>query len=55
MTIDVDARRLEVALSDDEIAQRVADYEVPAPKYTSGVLGKYAKHVGSAAEGAVTT
>jgi hypothetical protein len=33
----------------------VTGYEAPPPKYTSGVLGKYAKHVGSAAEGAVTS
>jgi hypothetical protein len=33
----------------------VADYEVPQPKYTTGVLGKYARHVGSAAEGAITS
>jgi dihydroxy-acid dehydratase len=55
IVFDVPNRELRVELSDEEIAQRVADYEVPQPKYTSGVLGKYAKHVGSAAEGAVTT
>jgi len=38
-----------------EIAARVAAYEVPAPKYRSGVLAKYARHVGSAAEGALTS
>jgi dihydroxy-acid dehydratase len=52
---DVPNRELRVELPNDEIAQRVADYEPPPPKYTSGVLGKYAKHVGSAAEGAVTS
>jgi len=49
---DVAARELRVELSDDEIRERVAAYESPPPKFTSGVLGKYAKHVGSAAEGA---
>jgi dihydroxy-acid dehydratase len=51
---DVDARELNVDLPADEIARRVAAYGPPAPKYTSGVLGKYAKLVGSAAEGALT-
>jgi hypothetical protein len=32
----------------------VADYEQPPPRYESGVLGKYARMVGSAAEGAIT-
>ena len=44
-----------VELSDDEIAQRVAEYQPPEPRYTSGVLGKYARHVGSAAQGALTS
>ena len=55
VVFDVPNRELRVELPDDEIAKRVADYESPPPKYTSGVLGKYAKHVGSAAEGAVTS
>jgi len=54
IVIDVDERRLEVALDDDEIAARVRDYEPPPPTDTTGVLGKYARLVGSASEGAVT-
>jgi dihydroxy-acid dehydratase len=54
VTIDVDARRLDVALSDEEIAARVADYEAPPNDVEEGVLSKYAKLVSSAAEGAVT-
>src|SRR4051794_35581457 len=54
ITIDVDERRIDVALSDDEIAQRVADYEPPANPDRTGVLAKYAALVGSASEGAVT-
>jgi dihydroxy-acid dehydratase len=54
IVFDVAARELNVELSDDEIAERVAAYEVPAAAYTNGVLGKYRKLVGSAAEGAVT-
>jgi dihydroxy-acid dehydratase len=55
VTIDVDARRIDVDLSDDEIAQRVAAYEPPESEYTTGVMAKYAKSVGSAAEGAITS
>ncbi|HEX2161799.1 MAG TPA: dihydroxy-acid dehydratase [Thermoleophilaceae bacterium] len=52
---DVERRELNVDLPADEIARRVAGYEPPPPKYTTGVLGKYARHVGSAAQGALTT
>jgi dihydroxy-acid dehydratase len=54
VVFDVAARELNVDLSDDEIAARVAAYEPPEQEYRNGVLGKYAKLVGSAAEGAVT-
>jgi dihydroxy-acid dehydratase len=54
ITLDVEKRELSIALSDEEIAKRVADYESPAPLYTSGVMAKYAASVSSAAEGAVT-
>ena len=52
--LDVERRELNVDLPADEIARRVAAYEPPEPKYTSGVLGKYAKLVGSASQGALT-
>ena len=55
IVFDVASRELNVDLPDGELAQRLADYEPPAPKYANGVLGKYAKHVGSAAQGAVTS
>jgi dihydroxy-acid dehydratase len=51
---DVAGRELRVELSDEEIRERVAAYEPPASKFKNGVLGKYARHVGSAAEGALT-
>jgi dihydroxy-acid dehydratase len=54
ITIDVDGRRLDVTLDDDEIARRVAAYEPPVSRDASGVLAKYAALVGSASEGAVT-
>jgi dihydroxy-acid dehydratase len=54
IVFDVAARELNVELPAEEIADRIAAYESPAPSYESGVLGKYAKLVGSAAEGAIT-
>jgi len=54
ITIDAEHNLLEVALSDAELAERRAAWRPPAPRYTSGVLWKYAKLVGSASEGAVT-
>jgi dihydroxy-acid dehydratase len=54
VTIDVGGRRIDVALSDEEIARRVAEYEPPEPAYRSGVMAKYAASVSSASEGAVT-
>ncbi len=54
ITFDVEARRLDVDLPDEEIAKRIAEYEPPPPPYTSGVMAKYAHSVSSASEGAVT-
>ncbi|MCA1588007.1 MAG: dihydroxy-acid dehydratase, partial [Chloroflexi bacterium] len=54
ITIDVDNRRLDVALDDATIAQRVAAYDANDNRDLGGVLGKYAKLVSSASEGAVT-
>jgi dihydroxy-acid dehydratase len=55
LTIDVDARRIEVALSDAEIAERLRVYTPPA--HADGeieiAIQKYAKLVGSAAEGGI--
>jgi dihydroxy-acid dehydratase len=55
VVFDVPKRELNVELSQEEIAERLKDYEPPPPRYTTGVLGKYARHVGSASEGALTT
>jgi dihydroxy-acid dehydratase len=54
VTIDVAERRLDVDLSDDEIAARVAAYRAPANGVEPGVLTKYARLVSGASEGAVT-
>jgi dihydroxy-acid dehydratase len=55
ITIDVDAKRIDVDLADDEIARRVAAYDPPISPDATGVLAKYARLVTSASEGAITT
>jgi dihydroxy-acid dehydratase len=50
--IDAEAGRISIDLSDDEIAARLAAVEHPPSRYPTGVLGKYARLVGSAAGGA---
>ncbi len=54
VTIDADARLLQVNVSDEELAQRRAQWQPPQPRYTKGVLAKYAKLVSSSSVGAVT-
>jgi dihydroxy-acid dehydratase len=54
VSLDVDARRLDIALSDEEIGERLAEYKAPEPLYRTGVMAKYAATVSSASEGAVT-
>jgi dihydroxy-acid dehydratase len=54
VTIDANACELSVALSDQELASRRAAWKAPAPKATSGVLGKYVRLVRSASEGCIT-
>ncbi|MCW2508264.1 MAG: ilvD [Modestobacter sp.] len=51
--LDLAARTLELQVDDEELARRREGWAPPAPRYTKGVLGKYAKLVGSAAQGAV--
>jgi dihydroxy-acid dehydratase len=51
---DVDARRLDLDVPADVLAKRRARWKAPAPRYTRGVLAKYAALVSSAAEGAIT-
>jgi dihydroxy-acid dehydratase len=54
ITIDVDERRLDVDLDVATMNERIAAYEGPDNSTLGGVLGKYAKLVSSASEGAVT-
>jgi dihydroxy-acid dehydratase len=55
VTIDVEARRLDLDISSAELDARLARWKVPAPRYTSGVFAKYARFVSSASTGAVTS
>lgn len=54
ISIDAETNEVKLELSDEEIAQRLSKWEKPAPRYTRGVLAKYAAMVTSASEGAVT-
>ncbi|KJH71765.1 dihydroxy-acid dehydratase [Aliterella atlantica] len=54
ITIDAHSRLLQLHVSDEELALRRAQWLPPAPRYTRGVLAKYAKLVASSSVGAVT-
>ena len=54
ITIDADANRIDVELSDEELAKRRANWQAPPFKSTRGTLYKYIKNVKSASEGCVT-
>ena len=51
--LDVAARTLDLLVPEEELERRRAGWSPLAPRYTTGVLGKYARLVGSAAQGAV--
>jgi dihydroxy-acid dehydratase len=53
ITLDVSGKTLDVAIEESELAARKDGWTPNAPKYTKGVLGKYAKLVQSAAHGAI--
>jgi dihydroxy-acid dehydratase len=55
IVFDIAKRTLTVELSQKEIKSRLKKIKQPLPHYTSGVMGKYARHVSSASEGAITT
>jgi len=54
ITIDADNARISINLSESDIQARLTQWQAPPPRYTRGVLAKYAKTVSSASEGAVT-
>ena len=53
--IDTKSNKIEVEISDSEIARRLAQWKAPVGQYKTGVFAKYAALVSSAAEGAITT
>ncbi|MGZ4340440.1 MAG: dihydroxy-acid dehydratase, partial [Gaiellaceae bacterium] len=54
VVVDVEARRLDLEVDEDELARRRAEWSPLTPRHTSGVFAKYAATVGSASEGART-
>jgi dihydroxy-acid dehydratase len=54
ITFDVENRTLSVDLYEEEIEERLKDWQEPAPRYETGVFAKYAALVSSASEGAIT-
>ena len=54
ITIDAHQRLLQLNVPDDELARRRAAWKQPAPRYTRGVLAKFAKLAAPASKGAVT-
>jgi len=55
IAFDIPNRSLNVELSAEEIQRRLAGWKAPAPRFTSGVMAKYAFLVSSSSRGAVTT
>jgi dihydroxy-acid dehydratase len=55
IVIDVDARRLDLAVPANVLEQRRGRWSAPAPRYAGGVMAKYSALVSSASQGAVTT
>jgi len=51
--LDLEARKLDLLVDDAELAKRRASWKPAEPRYTTGILGKYAKLVGTSAKGAV--
>jgi dihydroxy-acid dehydratase len=54
ITIDAEARLLQLDISDEELTSRRSRWQPPSPRYRSGVLAKYARLVSSSSVGAVT-
>jgi dihydroxy-acid dehydratase len=53
ISIDIAKRKMDVILSDQEMAKRLKAWKKPSPKITKGYLSRYAKLVSSAGDGAI--
>jgi dihydroxy-acid dehydratase len=54
IVFDIKNRRLDLEIPEAEMNARLRQWSPPKPRYTTGVMAKYAKLVSSASEGAVT-
>jgi len=54
IVLDTDKRELSMQVGDEELKKRKAQWKAPKPRYTTGVMAKYARLVSSASQGAVT-
>jgi dihydroxy-acid dehydratase len=54
IVIDIPARSIELSVDEAELERRRADWKVPPPRYTTGVLAKFARLVTGAERGAIT-
>jgi dihydroxy-acid dehydratase len=54
IVIDVEAKTADLQVEPDELARRRAGWKLPEPRYTTGVLAKYAKLASGADRGAIT-
>ena len=54
ISVDVEARSIDVELDDEELARRRAEWRAPAPHFTTGVMAKYARTAAQADDGAAT-
>jgi dihydroxy-acid dehydratase len=54
IVIDVPSKTIDLAVDEAELARRRAEWKLPEPRYTSGVLAKYARLAAGAERGAIT-
>ena len=54
IVVDVDTKTVDLLVDADELARRKAEWKLPEPRYTSGVLAKYARLASGAERGAIT-
>jgi dihydroxy-acid dehydratase len=54
IAIDVASKTIDLQVDGDELARRKAEWKLPEPRYTSGVLAKYARLASGAERGAIT-